>query len=300
MLSLVQPLHFHVQIMDNIVPLQVTKSITSEVKYMENMIDSSKKSASVGDVLRFWRKLQKRSQMDLAYETGISPKHLSFVENGRSQPSRNLILRLASSLQLPFRHSNNLLTVAGYSSEFSEEPFSSENMGLIRMAQERMIKSHEPFPAFVINSEYTLLMKNAGYTQLVERLVGEEVANKYDNVYRMMFAEDGLCQYVVDWENIQKFVLGRLWEEAVITQNQRLISLYEEIAPDSNQKYPSRSDQDSGLPVMILTFEKDGVRASFFTTITTLGTPLDLTTQELRIESLFPADDQTIRLFDSI
>lgn len=264
---------------------------------MQNLIKIKKNNESVGDFLRFWRKYNRISQMDLALDVGISSKHLSFVETGRSQPSRDLILRLAHTLKLPFRHRNAFLTAAGYASEFGEEPFNGQKMEIVRQALHRMLENHEPYPAFVVNTAYKILMKNTGFDQFVKFYVGENALTKYDNSIRILFAEDGLRRYVKDWPAIEHFVLARLWEEAASTQNPELIKLYKDIYQVRSNGDPIDFQIDGNLPIMSLTLEKNLIRASFFTMITTLGTPVDLTTQELRIESLFPADEETKQLF---
>jgi len=264
---------------------------------MQNMMEL-RKNASAGDLLRFWRRFNRMSQLDLALEVGVSTKHLSFVETGRSQPSRNLILKMAHSLKLPLRHRNGILKAAGYASEFGEEPFNGEKMEIIRQALQRMLEKHEPYPAFVVNAAYDILMTNSGYEQMIKFLVGEYARQKYRNVYHLTFAEDGLRPYVKDWPGIERFLLIRLWNEAVSTQNSELFSLYKDVSRlRSSSKDPLDVQVDDNLPVMSLTFEKDAIKASFFTTVTTLGTPLDLTTQEIRIESFFPADEETRKRF---
>ena len=254
---------------------------------------------SVGDILRFWRQLKRISQMDLALDIGISSKHLSFVETGRSQPSRALVLRLAHALKLPLRHQNSLLKAAGYAAEFGEEPFDGQKMDIVRQALERIIKNHEPYPALVINAAYKILMANSGFNRIINFFLGETALRKYDNVYRLTFAADGLRQYVKDWPVIEQFMLGRLWDEIISTQNKELFELYEDISKQRITKAPVHFPIDNNLPLMSLTLKKDSVEAGFFTTITTLATPIDQTTQELRIESLFPADEKTRQLFST-
>jgi transcriptional regulator with XRE-family HTH domain len=263
---------------------------------MRNLMEIPK-NASAGDLLRFWRRFNRMSQLDLALEVGVSTKHLSFVETGRSQPSRNLILKMAHSLKLPLRHRNGILKAAEYASEFGEEPFNGEKMETIRQALRRMLEKHEPYPAFVINAAYDILMTNSGYRQMIKILAGEYALQKYGNVYHLTFAEDGLRPYIKDWPSIERFLLNRLWNEAAATQHSELFSLYNEVARQRTSEGPIDVHVDDNLPLMSLTFEKDAKKASFFTTITTLGTPLDLTTQELRMESLFPADEDTKELF---
>lgn len=264
---------------------------------MQNLIEKRRKNESPGDILRFWRKLNRISQLDLALNVGVSSKHLSFVETGKSQPSRNLVLELAHSLNLPLRHRNALLKATGYASEFGEEPFDGRKMEMVRQALHRMLEKHEPYPAFVVNRGYKILMTNSGFDRIVTFYVGRNALEKYDNVYRMTFAEDGLRRYIKDWPVIEHFMLARLWEEAVSTQSDELYELYEDISRLRTSEDPIDFQIDTNLPVMYLTLEKHSVKARFFTTITTLGTPLHLTTQEIRIESLFPADEETRKRF---
>ena len=264
---------------------------------MRNLMENKKRNESAGDILRFWRKLKRISQLDLALDVGVSSKHLSFVETGKSQASRNLILKVAHSLNLPLRHRNAFLKAAGYASEFGEEPFNGEKMEIVRQALYRMLEKHEPYPAFVVNTGYKILMTNSGFDQIIKFYIGENALVKYDNAYRITFAKDGLRQHIKDWPVIEHFMLARLWEEVVSTQSDELYALYEDISRLRTSEGPINFQIDNNLPVMYLTLEKHSMKASFFTTITTFGTPLDLTTQELRIESLFPADEETKRMF---
>jgi len=264
---------------------------------MRNLVKSEKKHKSVGEILRFWRQLNRVSQMDLALDIDISTKHLSFVETGKSKPSRDLVLKFAHSLKLPFRHRNAFLIAAGYAPEFEEQPFGGQKMEIVRTALRRMIEKHEPYPAFVVNTGYKILMKNSGYDKMVRFYAGENALKKYDNAIRILFSEDGLRNYVKGWPAVEQFLLARLWEEVVSTQNVELIALYKEISQSRSSDAPIDFQIDNNLPIMSLTLEKKSMKASFFTTITTLGTPLDLTTQELRIELLFPSDEEAKQLF---
>jgi len=264
---------------------------------MRNLVKREKKHKSVGEMLRFWRQLNRISQMDLALDIDISPKHLSFVETGKSKPSRDLVSKIAQSLKLPFRHRNAFLIAAGYAPEFEEQPFDGQKMEIVRTALRRMIEKHEPYPAFVVNTGYKILMKNSGYDQIVRFYAGENALKKYDNAIRILFSEDGLRNYVKGWPAVEQFLLARLWEEVVSTQNVELIALYNEISQLRTSDAPIDFQIDNNLPIMSLILEKKLKKASFFTTITTLGTPLDLTTQELRIELLFPSDEETKQMF---
>lgn len=255
------------------------------------------KSESAGELLRFWRQLHRISQMDLALDVGVSTKHLSFVETGRSQPSRQLILRIAQALKLPLRHRNAFLKSAGYASEFGEEPFDGPRMQVVRQALRRMLEKHEPYPAFVLTTGYRILMSNGGFVRLVQRFAGETALKKYDNVFSLLFAQDGLRPYVQEWPAVEYFLLARLWEEVLATQNGDLIDMYQELSQSRSRAASLDLRMDTDLPVLSLTLVKKSLKAALFSTIATIGTPLDTAAQELRIELLFPADEATKRLF---
>ena len=256
-----------------------------------------KKHESFGEMLRFWRQLHRMSQMDLALDIDVSPKHLSFVETGKSRPSRDLVLKIAHSLKMPFRHRNAFLMAVGYAPEFEEQAFSGQKMEIVRGALRRMMEKQEPYPAFVVNTAYQILMHNSGYDKIVKFYAGENALRKYDNAIRILFSEDGLRNSVKGWPVVEQFLLARLWEEAASTQNGALIALYKELSQSKTGNHPANFQVDHNLPIMSLTLEKNSRKASFFTMITTLGTPLDLTTQELRMEFLFPSDKETKQLF---
>jgi transcriptional regulator with XRE-family HTH domain len=264
---------------------------------MRNLMKNEKKHESIGEMLRFWRQLHRISQMDLALNVDVSSKHLSFVETGKSKPSRNLVLKIAHSLKLPLRHRNAFLIAAGYAPAFEEEPFDGQKMEIVREALQCMIEKHEPYPAFVVNTGYKIIMTNSGYDQIVNFYAGENALKKYGNAIRILFSEDGLRHYVKDWPAVEHFLLARLWEEVVSTQHSELIALYKEMSQLRSSDDPIIIQIDNNLPIMNLTLEKYSKKASFFSTITTLGTPLDLTTQELRIELFFPSDEATKQLF---
>jgi len=264
---------------------------------VRNLMKYEREHESIGEMLRFWRQLNRISQMDLALNVDISSKHLSFVETGKSKPSRKLVLKIAHSLKLPLRHRNAFLIAAGYAPAFEEEPFNGQKMEIVREALQRMLEKHEPYPAFVVDTGYKIVMTNSGYEEIVKFYAGENALKKYGNAMRILFSEDGFRHYVKDWPAVEYFLLARLWEEAVSTQHSELIALYKEMSQLRSSDDPIDFQIDNNLPIMNLTLEKNSKRASFFSTITTLGTPLDLTTQELRIELFFPSDEETKLLF---
>ncbi len=261
--------------------------------------DNWKRSHSAfGEILRGWRKQKRLSQLDLSLEIGISSKHLSFIETGRSKPSREMILKISDSLKLPMRQHNALLTSAGYTANFSEEPLESPRFEIIREALSRILEKHNPYPAFVVNSKYDLLKTNSGFDQMIPIFIEDTQLANEKNIMKLTFNPRGLSRYIQNWDNVSSFLLMRIWEEALTSKNEELLKLHmvlKSMVPSENK---NQSMSELLLPALHLSLKKDEIEANFFTTITTLGTPLDVTTQEIRIEALFPADEKTKKLFE--
>ncbi|TGL59319.1 XRE family transcriptional regulator [Leptospira ognonensis] len=253
-----------------------------------------------GEILRDWRKQKQISQLDFSFDLGISAKHLSFVETGRSKPSKELISKISNSLKLPMRLHNTLLTSAGYAPMFLEESIDSPKFEIIRDALNRILDKHEPYPAFVLNADYDILMTNTSFEGMISRLTDESLLGQDKNILKITFSEKGLRRYIQNWEGFSSFMLTRVWEEAVSSQNQRLLGLVEELKKSVEDHGENHAKVDPIFPVLHLSLKKDDIVANFFSTITTLGTPLDLTTQSLRIELLFPVDEPTKKLFLSL
>lgn len=208
-----------------------------------------------GDVLRHWRTARRFSQMDLALAANVSTRHLSFIETGRSQPRYDLVVRIADVLDLPLRHTNSMLLAAGYAPRYTTWSLDDDQSGMVRAALERMLAQHEPYPAF---------------------------------------APAGLRPYVADFELVQDLLLKRLREESIRYQSEALFQLYEACAADVAHLNRTRDAvADQQLPVVALGLRKGDIEVRFFSTVTTFGTAVDVTTEELRIESLFPADAET-------
>ncbi len=252
---------------------------------------------TIGDSLRLWRRTRSLSQMELALDADISPRHLSFIETGRSQPSREVVLQLAAALQLPFRHQNSLLMAAGYAPAYNASSLDDAGMAPVRYALERHLAQHEPYPAVVVNAGYDILMANSGMKGAVAWIAGEGALDRYPNMMRLMFAEDGLRPYLTCWPLMRDFMLARLREEQLMSPDAGVGELADELAaltpaPDEMEVAP-----DMNLPVVSLELVKDGLTLRFFSTITSFGTPLDATVQELRLESMFPSDEATQAVF---
>ena len=255
-----------------------------------------------GDILRHWRKVRRFSQMDLALTANVSTRHLSFIETGRSQPGYDLVLRLAEVLDLPLRHTNSLLVAAGYAPRYTTWSLDDDQTGMVRVALEQMLAQHEPYPAFVTTRNYDLIMSNNGTRKLISWLTDDDdLLGRFSNSYRLLFASDGLRPYVANFEFVQDMLLKRLREESISYQSEALFQLYETCASDvADLNRTGEIVVDQQLPVMTLGLRKGDSEVCFFSTVTTFGTAIDVTTQELRIESLFPGDAETEKLMQGL
>jgi transcriptional regulator with XRE-family HTH domain len=256
-------------------------------------VNKGRRPRLVGEILRYWRGRKKMSQMELALTVDVSTRHLSFVETGRSRPSRELVLRLGAALDLPLRQCNTLLTAAGYAAEFGHTPLDGEEMALVQETLLRLLDTHEPYPALVVDSGYEILMTNKAFDRVVARFADEKALKRHTNIYRLTFAADGLRDAFWNWPVVEPFLLARLLGEAVATQHRGLFDLHAEMVALGSGQGSLDNPIDHGLPIFSFSLRRGGISASFFSTITTFGTPLDVTAQELRIESLFPADAAT-------
>ncbi len=254
-----------------------------------------------GDMLKHWRKIRRFSQMDLALTANVSTRHLSFVETGRAKPGHDLVLRLAEVLGLSLQHTNALLVAAGYAPRFSAWSLDDDKTGMVRTALERMLIQHEPYPALVTTRHYDLIMVNKGTRRLMGWLTGsEEIMSRFSNSYQLLFAAHGLRPYLVNFDLLKGMMLKRLYEESITYQSEALFRLYETCLGETVETVTMQQPLDLQLPMMTLGLRKGDLEARFFSTITTFGTAIDVTTQELRIESFFPADDPTKHLIERV
>lgn len=244
-----------------------------------------------GEMLRHWRKVRRLSQMDLAEAANVSTRHLSFVETGRSYPSQDLILRLSAAMQLPLRHTNAFLIAAGYAPQFQHWSLDDDPSGMVKAALEHILAQHEPYPAVVVNRVYDVVMVNQGFQRLLNWLM-DGVCPAYSNIYWLVF--ETLSRYFVNWPAIRRNLLKRLYEESVYFQDIGLAELYDACASvESPREQVQSPEMHDDLPVLTFSLRKAKRELCFFSTYTSFGTAIDVTTQELRIESLFPADPAT-------
>jgi transcriptional regulator with XRE-family HTH domain len=245
----------------------------------------------VGALLRRWRDQRRLSQMELALEADVSTRHLSFVETGRSRPSRDMVVKLAEHLDVPLRERNELLLAAGYAPAYPESSFEDAEMSQVRDAVKRLLAAHEPYPAIAVDRRWELLDGNAG-VPLMTAGVAAQLLEPPINALRLTLHPDGMAPRIANLAEWRGHVLGRLRREVTATQDAQLRSLLAEL-----EAYPGGED-DEGVPaagqiVVPLRLHHDAGELSFMSTITTFGTPLDITVSELSIEAFFPADDHT-------
>ncbi len=251
----------------------------------------------VGELLRQWRGRRRLSQLELALESGISARHLSFVENGKSAPSRETVLRLAEELDLPLRERNHLLLAAGYAPVYSEAALESPEMSAVRGAVRQVLVGHEPYPAVVVDRNWNLVDANAGVALLTEG-VAEELLAPPANVLRVSLHPEGMAPRIANFGEWRAHLLGRLRRQVALTADPELTRLLGELrAYPCEQPDPEIEILGPGDVVVPLRIRhggrRDGRELSFFSTVATFGTPLDVTVAELVIESFFPADPGT-------
>ncbi len=253
----------------------------------------------VGELLRRWRGRRRLSQFELALESGISARHLSFVENGRSAPSRDTVLRLAEELDLPLRERNHLLLAAGYAPVYSEAALDSPGMSAVRGAVRQVLTGHEPYPAVVVDRGWNLVDANASVALFTEGADPELLASPA-NVLRISLHPDGMAPRIANLGEWRAHLLGRLRRQVALTADTGLSRLLNELrAYPCDQPEPEVEVPGPGDIVVPLRIRHDGRELAFFSTVATFGTPLDVTVAELAIESFFPADPDTTSVLRS-
>lgn len=252
----------------------------------------------VGELLRGWRERRRLSQLDLANQVEVSTRHVSFVETGRSKPSREMVLRLAEHLDVPLRDRNQLLLAGGYAPIYSEASLHSPAMLAIREALRRLLKAHEPYPALVVDRWWNIVEANAGIALFTEG-VAPELLKPPLNALRLTLHPDGLAGRIGNLPEIRASVLASLQRQVASTADPDLQDLYDELRGYSAGEvrgYPGgeRTDVAPATEVVVpMKLRHGGQDLSLLTTIATFGTPLDVTVSELMIESFFPADEKT-------
>jgi transcriptional regulator with XRE-family HTH domain len=249
---------------------------------------------SFGLLLKEWRRVRRKSQLTVALEAQISPRHLSFVESGRSVPSRDMVQTLAEALDVPLRERNALLVAAGYAPLYSESALESSQLIQVRRAVTRLLEHQEPYPGVVLDRQWNVLETNRAAPRLFAHFVDLSVLPQPRNLLRSMFDPAGLRPWIANWDVVAQALVQRVFREAVAgVPDSQVLSLLEELRAYPGS--PAPSPQVADLPFHPVEFRKGALSLSFFSMVTTVGAPTDITAQELRIEAFFPADDTTER-----
>ncbi|HKA85669.1 MAG TPA: helix-turn-helix transcriptional regulator [Acidimicrobiales bacterium] len=252
---------------------------------------------TLGDLLRYWRRVRSMSQLDLASAAMTTPRHMSFVETGRSTPSREMVLRLAGALDVPLRDRNGLLLAAGYAPLYVERALDDPALDRVNAAISGMLAQHEPLPAVVMDRGWNLLRVNAGARRLFTGLFAPEPMPASANVLRVILEPGPVRSRILNWPELAPALLERARREAVG-------GILDLATAELVQELRTRPDVESVLtarraspapptPVVDVHVDHGDVELRFFSVVSTIGTPVDVTAQELRVEAFFPADDAT-------
>lgn len=256
-----------------------------------------------GGLLKRWRTTRRLSQEALAFEAEVSTRHVSFLENGKSKPSRQMVLVLASVLELELRERNTMLTCAGFAPVYTANAFESLELAPVRKAIELVLAKQEPYGAVVVDRAWNVVTMNGGAGRLLSRFLAGQPsdATVMTNAIKALMHPQALRPSIVNWVEVALFTLERLERECLLFPDDELRRrLLEDV-----RGYPGVAQlravevQHSSPPVALVHLRRGDEEARLFTMLTTIGTPLDVTAQELAIESYFPADEATERWFHS-
>ena len=257
---------------------------------------------SFGIILKQWRDRLSLSQLDLALISQVSQRHISFLESGRAKPSQEMVLQLASVLEVPLRHQNLMLSAAGFTPIHAETDLSAPEMASISKAIDFMLNQQEPYPAIVIDRYWNLLLTNQGSARLLSTFIDPDklqslfcIEGKI-NLMRVVFDHQGLRPFIVNWEEVARHLLQRTYREANSSiESEQSALLFNELLsyPDASELWNTSSHSEQHTLLLTMHLKKSNLNWQFFSTIATLGTPYDITLQEIRIECFFPADAET-------
>ena len=256
----------------------------------------------LGRLLKEWRGRRGYSQLDLALAASTTQRHLSFIESGRAAPSREMVLRIAATMNMPLRQQNALLLAAGYAPAWPQRDLTAPDLAIVNRALDFILAKHEPFPAFVVDRRWNLLRANRGALSLTEFLTGPQSVQPTAepvNLAIALMSPAGLRPFISNWEEVAHYFLRGVQADAqedgapeTLTLLNRLLAL-----PDVLALSESPTPALTRAPVLPIHIQRGEVSLALFTTIATLGTPRDVTLQEVRIECFFPMDDVTGQCF---
>jgi transcriptional regulator with XRE-family HTH domain len=248
----------------------------------------------VGDLLRGWRNRRAMSQADLAFEAGISIKHLSYVETGKAAASRDILSQLAAALALSLRDRNALLEAGGFARQYRERDLSAPELADARRAIDLLLRRHEPFPAIVTDRQWNIMQANRAAMQMMTLLLGTERMTRPLNHMRMFLASDELRPFVENWPDVAVALMVRARHEAMAAPlDLALQSTWRELTKLPDVTAPQLDESETPSPLCELRLRKGEFSIGLIGAVLTLGTPQDVTLQELRVEMFMPADTES-------
>lgn len=252
-------------------------------------------ATAFGSLLRRWRDARGMSQLTLATEAGISTRHLSFLETGRAQPSREMVQLLAGMLDVPLGERNALLVSAGYAPAYGERPLTAPELEPVRRALQFTLRQQEPFPALVVDGEWNVVMGNEASRRIFDLFTDPDCDEVNVNVMRTVFDPRGLRRFIVNWEELAECLVNSLHRQVADTGSAVMVRLRDELlaCPGVPSRWSVPDPTVVMPPLVSMQLRKDDLSLTFFSMITTLGTPRDVTLQQLKIECFFPADAVT-------
>jgi transcriptional regulator with XRE-family HTH domain len=263
-------------------------------------------ASTFGRLLKQWRERRRLSQLALAVDAEISSRHLSFIETGRAQPSRDMVLLLSRVLEVPPRGRNDLLTAAGYAPVYRETGLEAPEMADVRRALDFMMRQQEPYPALVIDGHWNILMTNAGARRLMGLILDPGAVAAVGgppNAMRLFYHPRGMRPFIVNWEATAAGLIQWLHRDLARGIGDAETSrLLEELLsyPDVPRKWRTLDLDAAPVPFLGVELRRDKTHLTFFSTLTTLGVPYDITLHELRVECFFPADRESETLLRSL
>lgn len=264
------------------------------------MMNVESSTTAFGDRLRFWRTRRGRTQFELSQHAGFSQRHLSFLESGRSKPSRSTVVILADALEVPVGERNGLLQSAGFAPLYSAEPLDSVRLRYAISALEAVIESHQPFPALIVDRGWNMLQANSSALMLFQKFLPVPLtlaADKPLNVMRMCIEPNGLRDSIANWPAFAAAFLPQLKAEQLHTPNPVVQDVIEMIEQDPEYRERGRdAAQVIRTPVATLQLEHGGLKIELFTLLSMFGSPNDSSLSELRVETFFPANEASREL----
>jgi transcriptional regulator with XRE-family HTH domain len=265
---------------------------------MAPVLPRSESRPSIGPLLQYWRRARSLSQLALAHEANVSPRHVCFLETGRAKPSREMVLHLADTLAVPLRERNALLLAAGFAPMFQESTLDGPELAPVRTAIQSILNQQEPYPAVVMNRQWDIVETNRAATGFFGMLLDDRTPPDPGNVLRLMFHPEGLRPCVQDWETVAQALVRRVHREAIggaldDAGRQLLAEILAYPGVPARWSSPDLDLAAPMVPVVPVSFRHDDRVFHYFSAVTVLGTPQDITLQELRIECFFPLDAAT-------